>query len=85
MGEIELRQQDIQQGAAPAPLLTVEDVARRLAEIHATRGDDESAHGMEDSLRADVLAAIAAGTPDARTLAAAALRSDQIDFARWYA
>lgn len=85
MGEIEIRSQDVQQGAGPARMLTVEDVARRLAEIHAAQDDAEVAHGMEDVLRADVLAAIAAGAPDAPILAAAALRSDQLDFPRWYA
>lgn len=85
MGEIEIRDQAIEPTADPVEMLTVEDVARRLADIHATQGDPEVAHGMEDVLRADVLAAIAAGAPDARILAAAALRSDQIDFSRWYA
>ncbi|WP_367134482.1 MULTISPECIES: hypothetical protein [Streptomyces] len=69
---------------APA-LLTVEDVARRLAEIAHHQGDPEAAHGMEDELHADVLRAIAAGAPDAETLAAAALRSTTLDFACWYA
>lgn len=70
---------------ADAPRLTVEDVARRLAEIAHHEGDDQVAHGLEDQLHADVLRAIAAGAPDAEALAAAALRSKALDFARWYA
>lgn len=68
-----------------APTLTVEDVARALADIAAKAGDDESAHGMEDGLHKRVLRAVAAGHPDARVLAAAALRTGDIDFCRWYA
>ncbi|MFI2078531.1 hypothetical protein [Streptomyces triculaminicus] len=66
-------------------LLTVEDVARRLAEIAHQQHDDEAAHGLEDQLYADVLLAIAAGAPNAEILAAAALRSKTLDFARWCA
>jgi hypothetical protein len=84
MGEIELRNTGIEYATAEQ-LLTVEDVARRLAEIAHHQHDDEVAHGLEDSLRSDVLTAIAAGAPDAQILAAAALRSDGLDFARWTA
>ncbi|MEJ8654830.1 hypothetical protein WKI65_44030 [Streptomyces sp. MS1.AVA.3] len=62
--------------------LTVEDIDHRLAEIHAERRDDETAHGLEDALHRDVLAAIAAGAPDAPLLAAAALHTEAIDFIR---
>ena len=74
---------------APAPQgdpgLTAEDIARRLAAIHALHGDDEAAHGEEDRLHRDVLAAIAAGAPDASLLAAAALRTETLGFSRWCA
>ncbi|MGX1483422.1 hypothetical protein RKD45_002498 [Streptomyces griseus] len=66
-------------------LLTAEDIAHRLAAIHAAQGDDERAHGLEDDLHRDVLATIAAGAPDASLLAAAALRTETLDFARWCA
>jgi hypothetical protein len=76
-------------GHAPAwpgdPALTAEDIAHRLAEIHALQGDDEAAHGKTDDLHRDVLAAIAAGAPDAPLLAAAALRTETLGFARWCA
>lgn len=65
--------------------LTAEDIARRLAEIHAVQDDDEVAHGKTDDLHRDVLAAIAAGAPDAPLLAAAALRTETLGFARWCA
>lgn len=67
------------------PLLTAEDIARRLAAIHAVQDDDEVAHGLTDDLHRDVLAAVAAGAPDAPLLAAAALRTETLDFARWCA
>lgn len=67
------------------PGLTAEDIAHRLAEIHAVRDDDEDAHGKTDELHRDVLAAIAAGAPHAPVLAAAALRTETLGFARWCA
>lgn len=83
MSEIELSNTDIQHAATTEQLLTVEDVARRLAAIHAEQHDDEAAHGMADDLYRDVLTAIANGAPDAGILAAAALRAETLDFARW--
>ncbi len=65
--------------------LTTEDIARRLAAIHAARDDDEVAHGLTDDLHLDVLATIAAGAPDAPLLAAAALRTETVRFRRWCA
>lgn len=65
--------------------MTTEDVAHRLAAIHAVQHDDEVAHGLADTLHRDVLAAIASGAPDASILAAAALRTETLDFARWCA
>ncbi|MFJ8301578.1 hypothetical protein ACIQ9R_37515 [Streptomyces sp. NPDC094447] len=65
--------------------MTTEDVARRLAAVHAARDDDESAHGLADELHRDVLAAIAAGAADAPILAAAALRTETLGFSRWCA
>jgi hypothetical protein len=84
MSEIE-RYQDHTPARPGEPGLTAEDIARRLAAIHAVRDDDEDAHGKTDDLHRDVLAAIAAGAPDAPLLAAAALRTETLDFARWCA
>lgn len=82
---IALRAHAMEPAAEPERPLTVEDVARRLAEIHAAQDDPEMAHSMEDRLYRDVLAAVAAGTEDAPMLAAAALRSHTLDFDRWVA
>ncbi|MFP8960022.1 hypothetical protein ACLIYP_05530 [Streptomyces nanhaiensis] len=76
---------EIEQTRVGDPQLTAEDIARRLAEIHAVQDDNEAAHGLEDALHRDVLAAIAAGAPDAELLAAAALRTETLDFGRWCA
>lgn len=65
--------------------ITAEDIAHRLAAIHAVQNDDERAHGLADDLYRDVLTAIAAGAQDAQLLAAAALRVETLDFARWCA
>jgi len=65
--------------------MTAEDVARTLTEIASVADDPEAAHGGEDSLHRTVLAAVAAGHPDAQVLAAAALRTRHIPGDRWYA
>jgi hypothetical protein len=65
--------------------MKIEDVENRVAEIERTKGDDERAHGMEDSLYRDVLLAISSGSTGARKLATAALKSEDIDFGRWTA
>jgi len=84
MSEIE-RHQDNAPAWPGDPGLTAEDIARRLAEIHAVQDDDEVAHGKTDDLHRAVLAAIASGAPDAPVLAAAALRTETLGFARWCA
>jgi hypothetical protein len=84
MTEIEPYKGSVDRGQ-PDVTLTAEDIARRLAEIHAVRDDDEDAHGRTDDLHRDVLAAIAMGAPDPALLAAAALRTETLDFARWCA
>ena len=65
--------------------MTVDEVITRVNEIAACAGDDEGAHSMEDKLRADVLRAIVAGADRPEALAAAALQTDVIEFARWCA
>jgi hypothetical protein len=66
-------------------VITVAEVKARVAEIRALAGDDESAHSSEDALWAEVLQAIADGAPNAKELAKAALKTSEIDFARWCA
>lgn len=65
--------------------MTPEDVRRRTAEIRAiaARGDEEAAHGEEDRLHEDVLRAVAGGAEKAAELAAEALRTRKIAFARY--
>lgn len=61
------------------------EVRERVAAIEADRYDDETAHGREDSLWESVLQHIADGGPDGQALAAEALKTRDIDFARWCA
>lgn len=65
--------------------MTVEQVRERVAEIRADRHDDERAHSNEDALWGDVLQHIADGGGNAAELAAEALKTTQISFARWCA
>lgn len=53
----------------------------RLIELVAATGDNERAHRLEAALRRSVLRALAEANP----IAALALRSEAIRFARWYA
>jgi hypothetical protein len=62
------------------------DVRDRIEKIRAVAGDDEVAHGREKDLWRDVLEAIALGrTGNPAELATAALKTQEIDFMRWYA
>lgn len=67
------------------PVLTVAEVERRVEEIRAIATDDERAHEREKRLWEDVLESVAAGSPDSAALAAAALKTIDIDFGRWFA
>jgi ketosteroid isomerase-like protein len=62
--------------------MTVDEVRREIEEIRAARADAVMAHEAEDALRRRVLAAIAAGAPNAAEIAAAALATDEIPFSR---
>lgn len=62
--------------------MTVEEVQRAIEEIRAMRSDPVMARESEDALRARVLAAIAAGAPNAAELAAAVLETTDVDFPR---
>lgn len=66
-------------------LADVRDVAASVARA-AERGDDERAHIHEDTLYRAVLRAIALGAcDDPATCAKAALETQMLKFARWYA
>lgn len=63
-----------------------EDVLLRVAAIAQMVGDDETAHGAEDTLHQDVLKAIGSGTcASPAECARIALDTLDLDFARWCA
>jgi hypothetical protein len=62
--------------------MTAADVKARIAAIREAADDGEVAHSLEDDLWRDVLRAIAAGAGDPRALAAAALKTTRLGFAR---
>ncbi|MFH8751111.1 hypothetical protein ACH4GK_31775 [Streptomyces rimosus] len=68
--------------------MDVSRVRDRIALIaKRASSDDEQAHALEDDLYRDVLKVIAQTSSDplARTLAAEAIKTAEIDFERWYA
>ena len=67
-------------------MITAQLVRDRVEQIRLSAGDDEAAHSMEDSLREDLLQAIAHGTcEDPRECAIEALKTNAIEFERWCA
>lgn len=66
--------------------MDIHDVRKRLEDICSYADDCETAHGLEDDLYRTVLTAIADGVAaQPQLMAFEALRSAEIDFARWYA
>jgi len=67
--------------------MKVSDVEKDVAEIEAMKRDDEMAHSFEDALYEKVLIAIRDREPgdDPADLAKAALKTQEIEFARWCA
>lgn len=70
--------------------MTLADITERVANIEACKGDCEAAHGMEDDLRADFLAAIRDNAvplsfSELREMAAAVLTTSDIKFPRYCA
>lgn len=69
-----------------ASTLTVTDVESAVRQIEVRAGDDEAAHNMEDKLYRRVLEAIRDGRcENPPACAAAALMTQDMDFARWCA
>jgi hypothetical protein len=61
------------------------EIEVRVSKIASLVGQkDGVAHGLEDELYLDVLKAIAAGSPNPRKLAAAAIKSAELDIKRWF-
>lgn len=66
--------------------MTVKYIEKQVQFIASIAGDDEAAHGMEDSLYAEVFQAIAEGRCSAPAdCARAVLETKKLDFARWCA
>ena len=67
--------------------MRLSEVRARIAEIEDCAPDAEKAHSLEDSLREDVLVAIAKARnlEAARALAREALKTSAMDFPRWCA
>jgi hypothetical protein len=63
------------------------EAERRLRKIREVTADDEVAHSLEDDLHKWVLGRIVMHSSDpwARALAGVALRTRDLDFARWCA
>lgn len=62
--------------------MTVEEVLNRVDEIRRNAPDDEKAHDLEDALYRDVLQYFA---DNGYRIAAEALETQKIEFARWCA
>jgi hemerythrin-like domain-containing protein len=65
--------------------MKVQEVIDRVKAIQAKADDPEVAHSKEDALYLDVLRAIANGAKNSKELAKEALKTESIDFSRWYA
>jgi hypothetical protein len=67
--------------------MTLIEIQARVRDVCDSRGDDERAHALEDSLHQDVLRAIALCDLDCdpSVAASAALATTAIDFARYCA
>lgn len=63
--------------------MTPQMVKDRIAHIKGLTGDDDEAHAAEDALFFDVLKAIAHGSDRPALLAALALQSKDLSFARF--
>jgi hypothetical protein len=65
--------------------MTTDDIAFTLSEIRCIAWDCESAHRLEDSLRAAFIEHVAATADEPlATMARMVLTSRDIEFSRWY-
>ena len=65
--------------------MDIDEVKAAVEDIRASSPDDEAAHAMEDDLHQSVLQFIADASGEHSAIAAEALKTREIDFARWYA
>lgn len=64
-------------------MITVAEVKRGIKRLKELSGNDERARSLEDSLRFQVLLAIASGSDQAQLLAKEVLKTMDVDFSRW--
>jgi hypothetical protein len=66
--------------------MNIDYVKKIVADIEGAKGDDETAHGIEDGLRHEFIEFIAnSGPPDLAAMAREVLKSGHIEFCRWCA
>ena len=66
-------------------MMTIEEVRQAVQAVKDKSDDAEVAHGAEDALHQNVLDEIANGNPNAVELAREALKTIDLNFARWCA
>lgn len=66
--------------------MNLQDIQKRVQEIKDISGDDEVAHAMEDDLYVAFVKFVSEnGSPELSEMAKEVLKTENIDFARWYA
>lgn len=65
--------------------MKVEYIEKQVAEISTMIDDDEAAHACLDRLYVEVLTAIASGQRNAKALAEAALKAEELGITRYTA
>lgn len=65
--------------------MDIQEVKTRVQDIKNFKGDYEAAHSKEDELHREVLKAISEGEENPEKLAEEALKTREIDFARYCA
>ena len=68
--------------------MTIEEIRARIEEIISLAGDDETQHSREDRLYLDFIRYVASlgdRVPPLAEQAAEILRTQELDFCRWYA
>ena len=65
--------------------MTLIEAMERVKAIQSASGDDEIAHGMEDTLYTDFIRYIASTNGEHAEIARELLKTEEIDFARWCA
>ena len=65
--------------------IKTETVRKEVKKIEKESWDNEAAHADEDELYYRVLKQVAMGNPHSQELAKEALKTQKIDFSRWYA